>query len=86
MQRGRKNVATRTLRAGVGGTALLLLGGPGVGSTAASAPPDEIVVSGLVRDFHESHPDFELLPELGHVAGNVAVALGAEGTPTFVPA
>ena len=55
--------------------------------------PDQIVLSGIVRDFHErtaegGHPDFERRPDLGfgHYAGNVAMELSEDGKPVFTGA
>ncbi|MEE9295516.1 MAG: fibro-slime domain-containing protein [Phycisphaerae bacterium] len=50
------------------------------------APPDEIRLAGTIRDFMISHPDFDVIPAagLGHYAGNVGLALGADGHPVFV--
>ncbi len=52
------------------------------------APPDEIRLAGTIRDFTAAHPDFDVVPAagLGHYAGNVGVALGADGQPVFVGA
>ncbi|MCH7849794.1 MAG: fibro-slime domain-containing protein [Planctomycetes bacterium] len=52
------------------------------------APPDEIRLAGTIRDFTAAHPDFDVIPAagLGHYAGNVAVALSADGRPVFVGA
>ena len=50
------------------------------------APPDEIRLAGTIRDFTAAHPDFDVVPAagLGHYAGNVGLALGADGHPVFV--
>ncbi|MHC5113980.1 MAG: fibro-slime domain-containing protein [Planctomycetota bacterium] len=53
---------------------------------AASAPPEEIRLTTLIRDFKSSHADFDVVPAsgLGHCAGTVASALGDDGRPALV--
>ncbi|MCH2162383.1 MAG: fibro-slime domain-containing protein [Phycisphaerales bacterium] len=53
-------------------------------------PPDQIVLTGVVRDFQErsvanGHPDFEKQPSsgFGMYCGNVAANLDSEGKPVF---
>jgi len=55
-----------------------------------SDPPEQIQLTGVVRDFHEAgepngHPDMERRPDrgFGHYAGNIAPLLGADGKPVF---
>lgn len=51
----------------------------------ASDPPDVLYLTGVVRDFHAEHPDFEVVPEsgLGLYPGNVAYVLSSDGKPEF---
>ncbi|MCP3906278.1 MAG: fibro-slime domain-containing protein [Planctomycetes bacterium] len=51
-------------------------------------PPDEIVLTTLIRDLQASHPDFNVVPAggFGHYAGNVATSLGDDGRPVPVQA
>ncbi len=60
------------------------------GGYGACAPPDEVSLAGVVRDFIErtkegGHPDFERCPDsgFGHYMGNVSEYLDAEGKPVF---
>jgi fibro-slime domain-containing protein len=48
-------------------------------------PPDEIVISGTVRDFRKSHVDFNVEPPdgTGHYAGNVDMSLRVDRRPVF---
>lgn len=48
---------------------------------AAGPPPDEIHLTGTMRDFNDTHPDFEA--ELGVDPGIVAEDLGADGKPVY---
>ncbi len=57
---------------------------------AGSSPADEVMLTGICRDFHErtvegGHPDFEKRPDagFGHYMGNVSEYLDAEGKPVF---
>ena len=53
---------------------------------AASAPlPETVDLSGVVRDFRRSHPDFNAVPVggFGHYAGNIALTLGPQEQPDF---
>lgn len=58
---------------------------------AQSSPPQELKLTGIVRDFIErtksgGHPDFEQKPDagFGHYMGNVAEYLDADGKPVFI--
>lgn len=44
-----------------------------------------VELAGVIRDFRENHPDFMITPTggHGHYAGNVQLALGADGVPVF---
>ena len=56
-------------------------------SATMAAPPVEVVLTGMARDFHASHPDFgDLEPDqgYGHYAGNVSQILGEDGAPLQV--
>ncbi|MHC5023871.1 MAG: DUF7305 domain-containing protein, partial [Planctomycetota bacterium] len=48
--------------------------------------PDEIHLTGIVRDFTSAHVDFDLTPPdgLGHYVANVDVNLGMQDRPVFV--
>ena len=68
---------------------MLILGTPALVLADGDAP-DQIVLSGVIRDFHErtaegGHPDFERRPDsgFGHYAGNVAMELDENGKPVF---
>ena len=67
-----------------GATALtFLLSGPAM----AQVDGDEIVLTGLVRDFHASHVDFgdpEPVDGYGHYAGNVSQIIGSDRAPLQV--
>lgn len=47
--------------------------------------PESIQLTGIVRDFHESHADMETQPDngFGHYAGNVALFLGPDKKPVW---
>ena len=47
---------------------------------------DRIVMSGVIRDFSDAHPDFGVAPVegYGHYAGLVVWRLNARGRPVFV--
>lgn len=63
--------------------------GDGVGNNSDAYPNDPsrsvpdptITLTGLVRDFKKTHPDFESY--VGHDPGIVAVDLGADGKPVY---
>jgi len=47
-------------------------------------PADSIDVTGTVRDFHKTHPDFERpLDEVGDDHGIIETTLGADGEPVY---
>ncbi|UCD75248.1 MAG: fibro-slime domain-containing protein [Phycisphaerales bacterium] len=48
--------------------------------------PDVVVLRGIVRDFVEDHPDFDVVPGngYGHYCGNIATTLGEDQKPVFV--
>jgi len=51
----------------------------------ASDPPEVLHLTGVVRDFEESHPDMERRPDggFGLYTGNVHQQLGDDGKPVF---
>ena len=53
--------------------------------SAFAGPPSELKLSGVIRDFSASHPDFNTTPGAGngHYARNVDLTLGADGRPVF---
>lgn len=57
-----------------------------VPSATAVAPPDQITMLGVVRDFRSTHPDFDITPDqgYGHYVGLVVSRLGADRRPVFV--
>ena len=62
-------------------------GSGGIGgsvSGGATDLPDAIELTGIVRDFKQSHPDFETF-NTGVKTGMVASVLGADGKPTVNP-
>ena len=56
------------------------------GAAADDDPPDSIELTGVVRDFLPSHPDFDVAPSegWGHYMWNIAPDLATDNTPTFV--
>ena len=72
---------------------LMALGVAGLIALPASGSggqPASITLTGVVRDFQErahqdGHPDFEVKPSAGYglYCGNIDVALGENGNPTF---
>lgn len=54
-----------------------------VGCTAPAplSPPEAIAIEGTLRDFHQSHPDFEHL--VGDDRGIVGQTLGPDATPLY---
>lgn len=74
---------SRLGRIGVIGLTLpaLLLAMPAL----ASDPPEVLHLTGVVRDFEESHPDMERRPDSGFglYTGNVHQQLGDDGKPVF---
>ena len=72
------------------GTAVLGLLSLGAAPLPEEDQPEEIVLTGVVRDFHErshpsGHPDFEKQPNrgFGMYCGNVGENLDADGKPAF---
>ena len=70
--------------------AMLLSSGMGFAPIPEEDPPEEIVLTGVVRDFRErthpdGHPDFERQPNngFGMYCNNVAATLSASGKPVF---
>ncbi|MHC5114405.1 MAG: fibro-slime domain-containing protein [Planctomycetota bacterium] len=55
-------------------------------ASPSSPPPSSITLNTLVRDFRESHPDFQVTASVGngHYAGNVGTALGPRQRPVLV--
>ncbi len=53
--------------------------------TVATAQPATVYLSGVVRDFQRSHPDFDVMPigGPGHYAGNIGLTIGADNDPEF---
>ncbi len=47
--------------------------------------PESLQLTGVVRDFQELHPDFDVVPVggFGHFAGNLAMSLDADSRPVF---
>lgn len=74
----------------VSATASPGLGGAATEDTSADGLPQEIVLTGIVRDFREQsvdggHTDFEQRPAsgFGHYMGNIESRLDADGKPVF---
>ena len=57
----------------------------GLPNASAATPPDQLKLTGLVRDFHKTHPDFNVSPagSSGHYVRNLANQLLA-GVPVYV--
>ncbi|MCA9295520.1 MAG: fibro-slime domain-containing protein [Phycisphaerales bacterium] len=51
----------------------------------AATPSTSVQLTGTLRDFMGSHPDFDVMPSLGygHYAGNVQTTLSEDALPTF---
>ena len=71
-------------------TGLIFLGGAVFASPVLADLPEQIELTGIVRDFKErtdpdGHPDFERRPDrgYGHYSGNIALELGEDGRPVF---
>jgi fibro-slime domain-containing protein len=82
------NAHTHKHKSRVGQANLLWLAMPGLllaGPALASDPPQVLHLTGVVRDFHESHPDMERQPDSGFglYTGNVHQQLGDDGKPVF---
>jgi fibro-slime domain-containing protein len=53
-------------------------------ATSAAAQPAFVDLTGIVRDFKASHPDFDVAPAAtGHYAGNVDLAADVGGRPVY---
>lgn len=74
-------VATGCASAGILGMVI----GVTPAAAIAQTPPDEIRITGTVRDFRKSHPDFNVKPALGygHDASNVSYKIGPDWRPVF---
>ena len=87
---GRSSMNTVTLTmTGITGLGLLM-GSMGLAPVANDDAPEEIILTGVVRDFQEKtaengHPDFEQRPNrgFGMYCGNVSSQLGQDGKPAF---
>jgi fibro-slime domain-containing protein len=57
------------------------------GVDASGTRPDEVTLTGIVRDFNQAHSDFQVMPAegAGHYAGLVDVTLGVDGKPVLLP-
>jgi len=57
-------------------------------TASGQALPNEIFLTGIVRDFSEGHPDFEVVPSngYGHYMGNIDPVLGPDEKPIFTGA
>ncbi len=62
--------------------AFMLPPGLGVNVSLGQAPPDSIFLTGKVRDFSSTHPDFGVA-NMGHYVGTVARFLSADRRPVF---
>lgn len=53
--------------------------------SVTAVPMTTIHLTGVVRDFQRSHPDFDVMPigGPGHYAGNIGHTIGADGCPDF---
>ena len=53
---------------------------------SSAGAQDTIEMTGIVRDFHQAHADFEVSPSEGysHVTGNVPTTIVVGTDPTFV--
>lgn len=57
-------------------------------TASGQALPPYIELTGIVRDFYEGHPDFEVIPSngYGHYMGNIDPVLGPDEKPIFTGA
>ena len=57
-------------------------------TASGQALPPYIEITGIVRDFSEGHPDFEVIPSdgYGHYMGNIDPVLGPDEKPIFTGA
>ena len=72
------NITTYGLLSMAGAISFMLPDTLTIPPSSAAPPPDEIHLTGLVRDFHErthpeGHPDFESRPDMGfgRYSGNI---------------
>lgn len=74
--------------AGAGILPFLMPASLGVNTASAQALPPTIELTGIVRDFYEGHPDFEVVPSngYGHYMGNLNPVLGPDEKPIFTGA
>ena len=65
---------------------VFVLGAFPSGTAAQDDPPASIKLTGIIRDFRPSHPDFDIVPPegWGHYMWNIAPELGADNRPIFV--
>jgi hypothetical protein len=77
------SVVTYAMLAGCAAATFLLPDGLGIPDTWAAPSSNEIRITGTVRDFRATHPDFGVDPaaEYGHRAGLVELALGSDNRP-----
>jgi fibro-slime domain-containing protein len=69
-----------------GGVSLLMPESVSIPAAQAQSGPSEYTITGLVRDFLSSHPDFNIFPPVGfgHYAGNVDTVLDpVTGRPVY---
>ncbi len=59
---------------------------PGGGGGGPPPPPQTMVLSGVLRDLHGSHPDFEAMPTFGFglYCSNMSTTLGTNNKPLYV--
>ncbi|MCH8152472.1 MAG: fibro-slime domain-containing protein [Planctomycetes bacterium] len=55
-------------------------------TASGQALPPTVEITGIVRDFYPSHPDFDVVPNegWGHYMWNIDPVLGVDGKPIFV--
>ena len=55
-------------------------------TVSGQALPPTIEITGIVRDFYPSHPDFDVIPNegWGHFMWNIDPVLGADGKPIYL--
>ncbi|MCH8152473.1 MAG: hypothetical protein IH830_08885, partial [Planctomycetes bacterium] len=65
---------------------VFVLGAFPSGAAAQADPPETIELTGIVRDFLPSHPDFDVVPNegWGHYMWNIAPVLGGDGKLIYV--
>lgn len=72
-----------TLMVGVFLVFLRLTTDPDNSKAESDAPPEKITLAGILRDFKQDHPDFDVSSAGGHQAGNVASELDENGLPVY---